>query len=100
MIIISSNFFFNFTNFYAIVSFFLTKLITLDDLFSIAVRAVIVTKLVVLGNFFMTSCILALRVVVLATLVILGILFLTSFILALRVAVVAKLYQVFFLQYF
>ena len=50
MIKISSNFVFNFTNFFVIVSVFLTKLLTLGILFSTAVRAVVAT-LVILGIF-------------------------------------------------
>ena len=77
MIMISSNFIFDFTNFCVIVSF-LTKLLTLDILFSKAVRAVVVVaKLVILGILFLTSFILTLRAVVVAKLVILGISFLT-----------------------
>ena len=57
--------------------FFLTKLLTLGILFSTAVKAVVVAKLVILG-----------------------ILFLTSFILALRAVVVAKSGISFYLQYF
>ena len=93
MIMISINFIFNFTNFCVIVSFFLTKLITLGILFSTEVRAVIlvVAKLVILGILFLTSFILALRAVVVAKLVILGISFLTPFILASRVVLVANL---------
>ena len=82
MIMISSNFIFNFTNFCAIVSF-LTKLLTLGILFSAAVKAVLVAKLVILGILFLTSFILALRVVVVAKLVISGILSSISLILAL-----------------
>ena len=47
MSMISSNFIFNFTNFCVIVSF-LTKLLT-GILFSTAVRAVVVAKLVISG---------------------------------------------------
>ena len=72
-------------------SVFLTKLLTLGIIFSTAVRAVVVAKLVMLVIVFLTSFILALRAVVVATLVIIGIFFLTSFILSLRVASVAKL---------
>ena len=91
MIMISNNFIFNLTNFCVIVSF-LTKLLTLGILFSTAVGAVVVTKIVILGILFLTLCILALRaVVVVAKLVILGISPLTSIILALRVVLVAKL---------
>ena len=76
--IMISNFLFNFINFCVIVSFFLTKLLTLGISFSTAVKAIIVAKIVILG-----------------------ISPLTSFILELRVVLVAKLvYQVFFLQYF
>ena len=86
---ITSNFIFNFTNFYLLVSFFLTKLLTL---FSAAVTAVVVAKLAILGILFLISFILAFRVVVVvvAKFVILGI-SLASFILALRVVLVAKL---------
>ena len=77
MIMISSNFIFNCTNFCVIVSFFfiIIKLLTLGIIFSTALRAVVVTKLLTLGILFLTSFILALRTVVVATLVILGILF-------------------------
>ena len=71
MIMISSDFIFNFTNFCVIVSFFLTKLLTLGILFS---TAVVVAKLVILGISFLTSFILALGVVLVAKLVISGIL--------------------------
>ena len=90
MIMISSNYFFNFTSFCAIVKF-LTKLLTLGILFSTSLRAAVVDKLVILSILSLTSFILALRAAVVAKLVILGILFLTSFILALRVVLVAKL---------
>ena len=60
MIMISSNFIFNFTNFCVIVSF-LTKLLTLDILFSVAVRAVVIAKFVILGTSPLTSFILELR---------------------------------------
>ena len=48
MIMISSNFIFNFTKFYVIVSF-LDKLLTLGILSSTAVGAVVVAKFVILG---------------------------------------------------
>ena len=66
MIMISSNFIFNFTNFCVIISFFLTKLLTLGILFSTAVRAVVVAKLLILGISLLISLILALRAVVVA----------------------------------
>ena len=66
-----SNFLFNFINFCVIVSF-LTKLLTLGILFSTAVRAVVVTKLVILGISPLTSFILALRVVLVVKFVISG----------------------------
>ena len=69
MIMISSNFLFNCINFCVIVIFFFTKLLTLGILLSTAVRAVVVTKLVILGIFFLTTLILALRTVVVAKLV-------------------------------
>ena len=71
MTMISSNFIFNFTNFYAIVSF-LTKLLTIGILFLTAVKAVVLANLVILGIFFWISFILPLRAVVVAKLVILG----------------------------
>ena len=63
---------------------FLTKLLTLGILFSTAVRALIVARLVILGISPLTSFILELRVVSVAKSVILDISPLTSFILALR----------------
>ena len=63
---ISSTFIFNLTNFCVIVSFFLTKLPILGILYSTAVRAVVVAKLVILGILPLTSFILALRVVLVA----------------------------------
>ena len=51
---ISSNFFFNFTNYCVIVSF-LTKLLTLGILFSAAVRAVVVANLVTQSVLSLTS---------------------------------------------
>ena len=87
---ISSNFIFNFTNFYVIVSF-LTKLLTLGILFPTAVRAVVVAKLVILGISPLTPFTLALRETLVPKFVILGILPLTSFILELREVLVAKL---------
>ena len=68
----------------------MTKLLTIGILFSTAVRAVVVAKLVILDISPLTSFILALREALLAKLVILGVLPLTSFILALRVVLVAK----------
>ena len=67
--IMSSNFLFNFINFCVIVSFF-TKLLTRGILFSTALRAVLVVKLVILGITPLTSFVLALRVVLEAKLVI------------------------------
>ena len=72
MIMISSNFIFNFTDFCVTVSF-LTKLLTLRILFSKALRTVIIAKLVILG------------------------IFLTSFILVLQAAVVSKFKKQIFL---
>ena len=66
------NCFFYFTNFCLIISFW-TKLVTLGILFSTAVRAVVVAKLVILGILLLTSFILALRTAVVAKLLILGI---------------------------
>ena len=88
--IMISNFLFNFTNVCVIDSFFLT-LLKLDILFSAAIRAVVVAKLVILGISLLTSFILALRAAVAAKLVILCISPLISFILALKIVLVAKL---------
>ena len=80
--IMISNFLFNFTNFCVTVSF-LTKLVTLGILFSTAVRALVVAKLVIFGIPSLTSFILALREVFVAKLVMSGILSSIFFILAL-----------------
>ena len=71
--------------------FFLTKLLTLSILFSTAVRALVVAKLVILGISLLTPFILAWRAVVAAKLVVLGVSPLISFILAFRVVLIAKL---------
>ena len=65
------------------IQFFLTKLLTVGNLFATAVRAAVVAKLVILGIFLLTQFILTLRVVLVAELVISGILSPTFFILAL-----------------
>ena len=83
MMIISSNFILNFIIFCVIVSF-LTKLLTLDILFTREVRAVVAAKLVLLGVLILTSIILVLRKWLVAKLVTLGILPLISFILPLK----------------
>ena len=67
--IMISNFLFNFINFSVIISFFLTKILTLGILFSTALRVVFVAKLVILGISPLTSFILTLRVVLVAKLV-------------------------------
>ena len=51
----------------------MTKFLSLDILFSTAVGAAVVAKLVILGILFLTSFILALRVVLVAKLVMSGI---------------------------
>ena len=79
---ISTNFILSFANFCVIV-IFSTKLLTLGILFSTAVGAVRVAKLVILSILFLTLFILALRVVLVAKLVISCILSSTFFILAL-----------------
>ena len=71
--LLNSGVVFNFINFSVIISFF-TKLLTLGILYSTALRAVLVAKLVILGILPLTSFILALRVVLVAKLVISGIL--------------------------
>ena len=71
---IRSNFILNFTNVCLIVNFFLAKLLTLDVLFSTAVRAVVVPKLVRLSILILISFILALLAAVVAKLIILGVL--------------------------
>ena len=68
----------------------MTKLEILDILFSTAVRAVVVAKLVLIGISPLTSFILALIEALVAKLVTLGISPLTSFILALRETLVAR----------
>ena len=79
MIMISSTSIFN-VNFYVIVSFFFSKLITLGILFS---TAVVVAKLVIFGTSPFILFILALREALVAKLVISGILPSMFFILAL-----------------
>ena len=74
MIMIGSNFILNFTNFCVIVNLFFTGSLTLVILFSTAVRAAVVAKLVILVISFLTFFILALRLVLIAKLVISGIL--------------------------
>ena len=71
MIMISSNFIFDLTNFCATVFLFLNKLLTLGILFSTAVTAVLVAKL--LGISPLTSFILAIREALVVKLVISGI---------------------------
>ena len=71
--IISRNFILNFIIFCVIVSF-LTKLLTLDILFTREVRAVVAAKLVLLGVLILTSIILVLTKWLVAKLVTLGIL--------------------------
>ena len=70
---IISNFIFHFTIFCVLVSFS-TKLLTLGILYSTAVKAVVVAKLVILGISPLTSFILALIEALVATLVISGVL--------------------------
>ena len=65
--------------------FFLTKLLTIGILFSTAVRALVVAKLVILGISPLTSFIIALRVVFVAKLVISVILSSIFFILTLYI---------------
>ena len=61
---------------FVLESYFVTKLLTLGILYSTAVRAVVaVAKLVILGILFLTKFILALRAVLVAKLVIQGIFF-------------------------
>ena len=60
IMIIISNFHFNFFNFYVMIYFFLTKLLTLAILFSTAVSAEFVTKPVILGILLSISAVLAL----------------------------------------
>ena len=73
--IMISNFLFNFSNFYVIV--FSTKLLTLGILFSTAVRAIVLAKLVLFGVLPLISFILALKEALVTKLVISGILPLT-----------------------
>ena len=69
----------------------MTKLVTLEILFSTVIRATVVAKLVILGISSLTLFILALREALEAKLAILGISPLTSFMVTLREALVAKL---------
>ena len=62
---ISNNFIIDFNNFCVIVSF-LTKLLTLGILFSRAVRAVVIVKLVLLDILLLSSFVLTLIAVVVA----------------------------------
>ena len=73
--IMINNFHFNFINFCVTVRFFffLIELMTLGILFSTAVRALVVAKLVLLGILPLTAFILALRQALVAKLVILRI---------------------------
>ena len=73
MIMISRNFIFNFTNF-CVMSRFLTKLLTLGILFSTAVTAVLLFKLVILGISPLTSIFIAFKEALVAKFVISGIL--------------------------
>ena len=75
-----SNFLFDFVNICVKVSFFFTKLLTLNILFSTALKAAEAAKVVIVDILFLTSFILALREVVVVNLVILDISPLTSFI--------------------
>ena len=75
------NFLYSFINFCYII--FLAKLLKLDILFSTAVRALVVAKLVILEISPLTSFILVLREALVAKLVISGILSSIFFILAL-----------------
>ena len=72
-------FFFQFYYFLCYSQFFLSKLLTLGILFSTAVRALVVAKLLILGILPLTSFILVLIVVFVAKLVISGILSSTFF---------------------
>ena len=69
-----SNFLFNFIYFLCYSQIFLTKLLTLRNLFSTAARATLAAKLVILGIPPLNLFILALRVVLVAKLVISSIL--------------------------
>ena len=71
------------SNFYFNLTIFLSELLTLSILFSTALTAVVVAKLVILDILFLTSFILALRVVLVAKSVVSGTLSSIYFILAL-----------------
>ena len=71
MMTISSKFILNFIIFCVIISF-LTKLLTLDILFSTEIIVVVAAKLVLLGVLILTSIILVLRKSLVAKLVTLG----------------------------
>ena len=82
----------------------MTKLLTLDILFSIAATSLVLAKLVILGILLLISFMLALKAASVVRLVKLVILPLTSFILYLRVVFVAEpvtsgiLYSIFFIS--
>ena len=65
----------------------MTRLLWSGVLFSTAIRAAVVARLVILGILFLTSFILALRVVLVAKLTILGVLSSISLILALHTSI-------------
>ena len=88
IMIMISNFLFNFINLCVRVSFFL---LTLGILSATAVRALVVAKVVIVGISSLTSFIIELREALVAKLVILGVSALTLFISALTEALVAKL---------
>ena len=96
---ISSNFIFNFAKFCVTVSFS-TKLLTLGILFSTAVRAVLVAKLVMLNTLFLTSFNLPLRVVLVVELVISGILSSIFLILVLYTSFLMTSFLLYHLVYF
>ena len=79
--IMINNFLLNFINFCVVVSF-LTRFLTLDILFSTAVRVAVVATLLILGVSSLTSFYLSLREALVAKLVIPGISSSTFFILA------------------
>ena len=80
--IMISKFLFNFSNFYIIICFFLTKLLVLGISFSTAVSAEVIAKPVILAISFLTSFIFILRLLLVAKLLISGILSLIFFTLA------------------
>ena len=86
-----SVFFFLISLVFMLLSVFLSKLITLDFLFSAVLRAIVAAKLEILGILSLTSFIVVSRAAIVVKLVILCISLLSLFIFELRIVLVAKI---------